>query len=405
MPVSLSAARFMGRGLGALLLALLFSSSVWGGEGLASRAARLAGGGAVMARSRDGRVPVEHHPDRPLVPASILKVFTAAGALEVLGPGYRYETVIRRTPEGDLLVSGRGDPHLVSEEVERLARALRSLGLEEVRHILVDADYFREGLVLHGTNRSLNPYDAYNGALCANFNTVLVRAREGRVVSAEPQTPLTPIGRRAALRSGVKGEARINLSGDPEVCPLYAGELIRAFLEGMGVRVSGEVRHGRGDLDDIRPWYVHRSAWTLEDLVEKMFRYSNNFMANQIFLTMGAERFGPPATAEKAMRAMGEYLEGIGVSGLHVEEGSGLSRRTRVTARQVVRVLEDFRPRRGLMECRQGSFAKTGTLRDVKSLAGYLPGGASFVIMLNGKGATYEKRDRLFALLRDELGQ
>jgi D-alanyl-D-alanine carboxypeptidase/D-alanyl-D-alanine-endopeptidase (penicillin-binding protein 4) len=142
----------------------------------------------------------------------------------------------------------------------------------------------------------------------------------------------------------------------------------------------------------------------MEDLVRKMFRYSNNFMANQIFLTMGAERFGPPATVEKARGVMQEYLEGIGITGLHVEEGSGLSRRTRVTAGHVIRVLEDFRPHRGLMECRQGAWCKTGTLRDVKSLAGYLEGGASFVIMLNGKDADYQRRDRLFAVLRACIG-
>jgi D-alanyl-D-alanine carboxypeptidase/D-alanyl-D-alanine-endopeptidase (penicillin-binding protein 4) len=388
-----------------LLIAVAFSTPAWGGEGLESRISRLAGGGAVMAAARDGRILVAHNTDRALAPASILKIFTAAAALEVLGPEYRFETVISRTPQEDLVVSGRGDPHLVSEEIRRLARRLRSMGLDEVRSILVDAGYFQEGLVLHGTNCSLNPYDAYNGALCANFNTVKIKVTgDGRVVSAEPQTPLTPIAKRAASGSRVKGEARINLAGSPEVCPLYAGELIRAFLEHEGVRVSGGVRRARGEQDGAEPWYVHRSGWTMEDLVRKMFRYSNNFMANQIFLTMGAERFGPPATVEKARGVMQEYLEGIGITGLHVEEGSGLSRRTRVTAGHVIRVLEDFRPHRGLMECRQGAWCKTGTLRDVKSLAGYLEGGASFVIMLNGKDADYQRRDRLFAVLRACIG-
>jgi len=372
--------------------------------------ARLAGGGGVLVVGAGGRPLISHNPEKRLVPASTLKIVTAAAALAELGPGYRFTTVFRLTPEGDLLVSGQGDPHLVSEELEVVAANLASRGLSSVRRILLDNGYFARGLVLHGTNRSLNPYDAYNGALCVNFNTIFVQVDvQDRVRSAEPQTPLTDIAKREARRNGLRGRARINLAGSPEQCLLYAGELLKAFLERAGIRVTGRVAPCDVDPSSLPVFYVHRSQWTLEDLLRKVFQYSNNFMANQIFLTMGATRFGPPATAEKARAVIKGYLEGLGIRDIHVEEGSGLSRRTRISARQMIRVLEAFRPFHRLLECEDGACAKTGTLNDVKSLAGYLLTAGEeplpFVILLNGKGIGHRSRDRLFRLLRDGVGR
>jgi len=369
-------------------------------------AARLAGEGAVLMMDGKGKPLVSHNPDKALVPASTLKIVTAAAALDVLGPDYRFTTVFRLSGEGDLLVSGQGDPYLVSEELQVIAEALAANGLSEVRRILLDNGYFERGLVLHGTNRSLNPYDAYNGALCVNFNTLFVHVDEkGRVRSAEPQTPLTDMARREALRNGVRGKARINLSGSPDQCLLYAGELLKVFLERAGIGVSGGVTPCDVDPSTVPVFHVHHSQWTLEDLLMRVFRYSNNFMANQIFLTLGASRFGPPATAEKSRRVVEQFLQGLGLQSVRVDEGSGLSRRTRISARQMLRVLEAFRPHRHLLECRDGVCAKTGTLFDVKSLAGYLMTASGdplpFVILLNGEKVGHGSRDRILRLLLD----
>ncbi len=403
-----------------VLVSAVFLTVLWAWAGPGHRSAgaassgvieglsRLAGDGAVMAMDAKGRILASHHPDKPLVPASVLKIITAAVALEELGPAYRFTTLFRSTPQGDLLVSGRGDPFLVSEELDRIAEALRAQGLVRVRNVLLDNRFFEPGLVLHGTNRSLNPYDAYNGALCVNFNTVYVQVdARGRVHSGEPQTPLTEIARRAAHRGGVKGKARINLSASPDQCLRYAGELLRAFLQRKGVEVTGDIKKCEEDPEVFPLLYVHQSARTLADLLEDVFRYSNNFMANQIFLALGASRFGPPATPEKARRVMTAFMKDTGIEDIHVEEGSGLSRRTRITAGQMINVLDRFRPYRDLLGCKDGVCSKTGTLHDVKSLAGYLLPDAgdpvSFVILLNGPEYGYPSRDRIFTLLRDNL--
>jgi len=371
---------------------------------------RLTPDGAVLVTDAAGAVLFSHHPGRPKIPASTLKIVTAAAALEALGPDYRFITDFRLSPQNDLYVSGRGDPYLVSEELDDLARTLRSKGLKQVNHILLDNSFFQEGMVLDGTSRSLNPYDAYNGALCVNFNTIYVQVdANGRVFSAEPQTPLTDLARKLASKNRGRGKVRFNLAESPDICLLYAGELLKCFLEKAGVTVEGQVSPASDDPAGLPLWHRHRSSRDLCWLLSQMFKYSNNFMANQIFLAMGAERFGPPAVPEKSRRVISDYLTARGIELFHVEEGSGLSRRTRVSAAQMSKVLHFFSPYRHLLPSEGPAYFKTGTLSDVKSMAGYLMPEQgpplSFVILLNGPGQDHRTRVRILALLEENLLQ
>ena len=366
-----------------------------------------AASGAVLVTDGAGNVVFSHNADRPLVPASTLKVLTAGAALEALGPDYRFVTEFRLSPGGDLHVVGRGDPFLVSEELAVIAAELKKQGLIRVNNIYLDNRFFSAGLVMDGTSRSLNPYDAYNGALCVNFNTVFVNVGPDGVQSAEPQTPLTPLARQIARQSGSSGRVRCNLAESPDTCLQYAGELFRTFLEQAGVEVAGQVETAPAGTGDIPLFYRHLSRKNLRWLVGQMFEYSNNFMANQIFLTMGAERYGPPADLEKSRRAVGDFLATLDISGLHIEEGSGLSRRTTISAKQMSRVLSRFMPYREMMTSDGRAWFKTGTLSDVKAMAGYLvpSQGAPFIftILLNGPDAGPRTRERILAILEDNL--
>jgi len=369
---------------------------------------RLTPNGAVLVTDATGEVLLAHNPARPKIPASTLKIVTAAAALEALGPDYCFVTDFGLSPQNDLYVSGRGDPYLVSEELADLARTLRSKGLKQVNNILLDNSFFQEGMVLDGTSRSLNPYDAYNGALCVNFNTIYVQIdSNGRVFSAEPQTPLTDLARQLASKNRGRGKVRFNLAESPAVCLLYAGELLKCFLEEAGVTVKGQVSPASHNPADLPLWHRHRSSKDLCWLLTQMFKYSNNFMANQIFLTMGAERFGPPAVPEKSRRVISDYLTARGIEPFHMEEGSGLSRRTKVTAAQMNKVLHFFSPYRRLLPSEGPASFKTGTLSDVKSMAGYLMPDQgpplSFVMLLNGPDQDHRTRTRILALLEENL--
>ena len=370
----------------------------------------LAGSGAVVAVEASGRLLVSYHPDRPLIPASILKIVTAAAAIEVLGPEFRFITDFTLTPSNDLIISGRGDPLLTSEEIAHIAGRLKARGLSRVGDIVLEAGFFAPGLVLDGNNRSLNPYDAYNGALNANFNTIFVQIDpNGKIASAEDQTPLTPLAKRVARQSGRSGRIRLNLAQGPEACLLYAGQLFEAFLLRAGIQVSGRVRPASGQERGQQLIYRHYSRFNLDQVAAMMLEHSSNFMANQIFLAMGAQKLGPPATPAKARTVMADYLNGLGLAGLHIEEGSGLSRRTRISAGQMVKVLEDFRPYRRLLTRQDQAWLKTGSLAGVRSLAGYLAldegPPLAFVIILNGTEARPGRRDKILEILTQELAR
>ncbi|MBW2623289.1 MAG: D-alanyl-D-alanine carboxypeptidase, partial [Deltaproteobacteria bacterium] len=256
--------------------------------------------------------------------------------------------------------------------------------------IVLDGSYFSSGLVLHGPSGSHNPYDAHNSALAVNFNTLCVRIDErGGIASAEPQTPLTAYARKLAEKSIQRGEARLNAAPTQKAGMLYAGHLIKAFLEKAGIEVAGKVIAGHPASTNGTLLYRHHSREALAGLVKLVFEYSNNFMANQIFLVLGAERFGPPADAAKSRSAVSEYLSSLDLVNIHIEEGSGLSRRTRITARQMTTALNHFRPYRFLLNSSKGVWFKTGSLDGVKTLAGYIERKdaepLTFVIMLQGR--------------------
>lgn len=100
-------------------------------------------------------------------------------------------------------------------------------------------------------------------------------------------------------------------------------------------------------------------------------------------------------------------LATLGIIDVHIEEGSGLSRKTKVTARQLATVLDAFVPHRGLLTRQGRALYKTGTLRDVKSLVGYLERAAApplrVVILLHLISPTMADRDRILALLGRHL--
>ena len=255
---------------------------------------------------------------------------------------------------------------------------------------------------------TLFPYDAFNCALCVNFNTIFVRiGPDGKVYSAEPQTPLTHFARQIALRSGLKGKVRINLAESPEKCLLYTGELLKTFLTKSSIRAHGSVSRATEDSKIFPLFYLHRSQRELTGVLKEMFKYSNNFIANQIFLAMGASRYGPPATEEKSRRVMAGFLTGLGLPHLNIEEGSGLSRRTLITAAQMIRVLDHFTPYRSLLTHKGHVWIKTGSLNDVKSVAGYLvpdhSSPLSFVIILNGRRFDHRTRDQILSLIEKNL--
>ena len=325
-----------------------------------------------------------------LTPASVLKIATAAMALEKLGPGFRFRTEFFLSGNNSLGIRGHGDPFLVSEEWNQIAQNLAALKNfpRKLNSLFVDGSLFGDLSFLPGPGRSLNPYDAPNGALISNFNTIYVRKlKDGTVQSAEPQTPLTPSTRRWA-RSLQPGIQRIRIPEGPDNAAVYSAELLRFFLRKQGVIIKEDKIQTRETGPDDTLVYRHLNRRNLKETIAGMMLYSNNFIANQLLLSAGMREQGPPAVPEKGLKMLRTYfMKNLGVSSgqFHVVEGSGLSRENRLTPDAVLQVLKAFRPFMDLLPEEDGIRVKTGTLAGVYSLAGYLPGKDPlyFVIILN----------------------
>ena len=197
---------------------------------------------------------------------------------------------------------------LTSEEVARLASLLRAAGVREISGIVLDDSAFAlASPAADGATNTLNPYDVANSALAVNFNTIHIsKERDGTIRSAEPETPTLPLMMR--LGKGLPaGTHRINITQKKEEIGRYAGELVAEALRGQGIAVSGSIRPGPVP-QGLAPIVRHLSSTSLNEAVRAMLEYSNNFIANQLFLACGAKRFGSPATWEKGQRAMAEFL-------------------------------------------------------------------------------------------------
>jgi D-alanyl-D-alanine carboxypeptidase/D-alanyl-D-alanine-endopeptidase (penicillin-binding protein 4) len=369
------------------------------------KVAALAPSGVVLVVDPEGSELVAQNADEPFVPASVTKIVTAWLALEALGGDYRFETRFYLDDKRVLYVRGGGDPFLISEELAPLATDLVAVvGKKPIDGIVLDASYYPSNLSIPGIEDTNNAYDALNSALAVNFNTIYAVRRGNKVSPAEKQTPITPLAIAQFRAQGPKGRGRISLSQDPTVSLQYAGELIAAFIERAGGRVKGKISTGTVP-EGLKPVYVHPQSRTLSKILAELLRASNNYTANQVFLEIGGHRLGGPVSLEKSLKVANEMLAAHGLAtAIHLEEGSGISRDNRFTARGLAKVLELFAPHADLLRGHDDGMNKTGTMDGIRTLAGYADtsshGRVRFVISLTSND---EMRFRLLHAIESGL--
>ncbi|MEO1767893.1 D-alanyl-D-alanine carboxypeptidase/D-alanyl-D-alanine endopeptidase [Thiobacter aerophilum] len=373
--------------------------------------------------------------DRPMNPASVIKLVTTFTALEALTPAYRWHTEIYgdRPPidgrlRGNLYIKGYGDPRITLETLWLWLRELRGRGLREVDGDLVlDRSFFDLAPDDPGAfdGQPLKPYNAGPDALLIDFRsrrlTVLPQGDTLRL-ALDVDAPgvklvnrLTPVaGPCGDWENGLatrveRGRGRITVSIEGPY-PLACGEqawhlalfdgntqwetLFRALWSELGGRWRGKVTEG------TVPGAAHLIARfespPLTEVVRDINKFSNNVMARQLYLSLGAELLGPPATLKKAEQASLAVLASRGLDFLELAlgNGSGLDRSTRISARHLALLLEraqrslwypEFAAslplvgldgtlrRRHVGEPLAGQARlKSGSLHDVRALAGYL---------------------------------
>jgi len=344
---------------------------------------------AVLVVDAIGKTVLAKNENKALIPASTLKILTSLVAIHHLGLGYRFATEFYVDEESSLKIKGYGDPLLVSEVVADIAREL-TRRLDKINHIVLDDSFFTQPLVIPGISSSSEPYDAPNGALCVNFNTVNFKKENGVYISAESQTPLLPFALSRVQRSKLNA-GRIVLSHNENESTLYAGHLFEYFLRQEGLKASGIVKLGQVRENKDRLVYRYQSEFTLEEIIGRLLEHSNNYTTNQILIAAGVDAYGPPGTLSKGVRVATTYARDIlRLEKLRMTEGSGISRQNRISAKDLVRVLEGFEPYRYLMRHNGRTYYKTGTLHGISTRAGYIDsadgGQYRYAVLINTRG-------------------
>ena len=348
---------------------------------------------AVLLTDPQGKVLASGNAEKLLVPASTLKILTALVALHYLGEDFRFVTECYSDKDQNLKIKGYGDPLFVSDVMPEFARQVQAR-IHRYKDLVLDDSAFQQPLQIPGVTETTEPYDAPNGAFCANFNTIsFQKTSGGKYVSAESQTPLVPFA-VSRIRASGTDSGRIVFSHSQGESVLYAGHLVASFLMQQGMASSGQIRIGRveeGDQLLIR--YV--SPYLLTDVISKLMEYSNNFIANQLFIAAGIQAYGLPGTIDKGIRASLEFLrKEMQIETLQLAEGSGISRENKLSAGHLDQLLVRFYPYRQLMRRQGNELFKTGTLTGVRTRAGYIEDGKGgsyrFVVMINTPGKTVD---------------
>ncbi|WP_326540159.1 D-alanyl-D-alanine carboxypeptidase/D-alanyl-D-alanine endopeptidase [Pseudorhodoferax sp.] len=368
-------------------------------------------------------------------PASLAKLFVTAAALDQLGPAWTWATPVWLAGpvrdgvlEGALHIKGSGDPKLVLERLWLLLRRVRQLGVREIRgDIVLDNSAFAADDTEPGAfdGEPARPYNVRADALLFNhkavhYSFVPEPAQGSARVLVEPPLAGAPAPRSVPLAGGPCGDWRSALKPQwadggqlrfaghyPTACgelnwaladlspATYNARLLQGLWQEMGGRLGGRVRDGLAPAATA-PTFELQSPPLLE-VVREINKFSNNVMAQQLFLTLAAQQAGgggaTPATAREGLRQWITTRLGEPGGELVVDNGSGLSREGRASARLLARLLllaerspwaaemASSLPISGVdgtMRRARGATGrahlKTGSLRDVMGVAGYVLG-------------------------------
>ncbi len=372
-------------------------------------------------------------PLQPMKPASLMKLLTTTAALDLLGPAWTWNTpvwlqgpVANGVLDGNLVIKGSGDPKLVVERMWLLLRRVQQLGVREIRgDIVLDRSAFKlpEQDPAEFDGEPYSPYNVVADALLLNYKSVAFSftpdpARGVARVSSEPQMAGVQVDPSVPLLPGACGDWRGALKPDfgDDAHPRFRGGFTTACGErqwyvaysdpksynaralsglwrDMGGKLGGRAREG---LAPATPPSFELGSPTLSEVTRDINKYSNNVMAQQLFLTLGLTRggSGSPEAAREVLRRWLQERHGEAALGSVVSNGSGLSRDARLTTGLLARLLQaawaspvmpelmsslpvsgiDGTLRRARHAPAGRAHLKTGSLRDVRAVAGYVLG-------------------------------
>jgi D-alanyl-D-alanine carboxypeptidase/D-alanyl-D-alanine-endopeptidase (penicillin-binding protein 4) len=379
----------------------------------------------------------------PVNPASVMKLVTTYAALDLLGPAFTWSTPVyvdgavrNGVLDGNLYIKGQGDPKLVVERLWLLLRRVQGLGIQTINgDIVLDRSAFEvadaDPSAFDG--EGLRPYNAAPDALLINFKSVVMtfvpnRATQTAQVNFEPALAGVAMQATVPLSAGECNDWRTTLAGEfadparigfagsyPAACgekvwPVayadprsYALRAVGGLWAEMGGRLKGQLREGLVPAE-LRPAFEVASP-PLAEVIRDINKYSNNVMAQQLFLTLGLQQ-KKRGTLEGARATVNQWWNdrvGTGEGRPVLDNGSGLSREERISAAALAKMLQiawrspvmpelvsslpatgvDGTLRKRALRSGGAAHLKTGTLRDAAGVAGFVHGasGRRYVVI------------------------
>ena len=366
-------------------------------------------------------------------PASVIKVFSTYAAILKLGFDYRWPTEFYTTGKikngvlkGDLLVKGYGDPTLSSKDLPDIVAKIKARGIRKITgNIVIDRSYFAVGTKNNSgfDKHTYSPYNAMPDAMMFNerISTICVAPNKNSVRKKVPdgsyviQNNLQRVNKPCRGRYSWPGMRIDNSGGTPTV--ILRGKIskncgnrnlcqvitkpyksfyyaLHADLEKAGITVGGGLRINKIP-KNAHKLFTHYSR-SLEKIVSRTAKKSNNLYARHLLLYLGAKMYGAPATLTKGRQAVEYILKSRGAlpkGTLRIDNGCGLSRTAKLNAKLLAAVLDDGYKRYGMRWMKTLSIAgidgtikrrfrgtvvrnrawmKTGTLKRVKNISGYV---------------------------------
>ena len=334
-----------------------------------------------VADVETGETVLDWRGDEPRNPASTIKLLTTLVALDILGPAYRWRTDVFAQGElqdgrldGNLLIKGHGDPFLVTERVWQLLRDIRHAGIYEISgDLLIDDSWFEIGDYDPAAfdRQPLRAYNVAPNALLMNFNVVRYRFEPDHATNVvnillDPALDNLRVDNRLSLAPGrCRGYQRgititanksldeVTLSGRfPSRCEQYSMDrstlshndyvygLFRMLWLDSGGIFEGGWRNVVAD-DSLQPILSFQSL-SLSEIIARLNKHSNNVMARHLLFTLAAEVNGAPGSEASGKQVLAKWLadNGLESDDIVIDNGAGLSRNTRITAKHMSALLE-----------------------------------------------------------------
>lgn len=323
-----------------------------------------------VADAHTGEVLFAVHEDRALNPASNVKLVSTAAVLDILGPDWRYVTRLygpamtaEGVIDGDLYLLGDHDPTLGVDHLRAMAQSLRDQGVVRVTgDIVIGASETRDAVGHPGVRIEVRGgAEGEPPAIEVSPATDLVHLVNSARTTDKLRRPR--ISSSATTVTGADGVARYTITVGGHVRPgatralhrnvpdgpRFTAHALRGALRDAGIEVTGGVRvqefdafvRAAADRGVLAIELARRESAPVRKLIARINKPSNNFLADRLVATAGAVRYGGEPTLAKGVRAMNEWLRDIGVDPGEcvLDTGSGLSYASKLTARQIARVL------------------------------------------------------------------